>query len=131
MLRVIDMLARISACFLLVFCMLAALTGCGNEKNAPIVGKWEATKVNLNGETISFSELGATDREFSFIFNEDGTCRATLAGIPNEGRYTFNQTSVDVTYGGKSEKLGYENGVLTLCFNYNNEKTLYMFSKVE
>ena len=38
---------------------------------------------------------------------------------------------MDVTYGGKSEKLGYENGVLTLCFNYNNEKTLYMFSKVE
>ena len=54
-----------------------------------------------------------------------------LAGVPNEGTYSFNTTSVDISYGGKNEKLSYDSGVLTLCFNYNNEKTQYMFTKVQ
>ena len=125
------MFSRVCSFLLVILCALLMLTGCGDDKNAPVVGKWEATKVNLNGETISFADLGATDKEFSFEFKEDGTCRAVLAGVPNEGTYTFNTTSVDISYGGKTEKLSYDNGVLTLCFNYNNDKTLYMFSKIQ
>ena len=125
------MSTRVCAFLVTLSCLLLLLAGCGENKNAPIIGKWEATKVNLNGETISFSELGATDKEFSFEFKEDGTCRAVLAGVPNEGTYSFNTTSVDISYGGKNEKLSYDSGVLTLCFNYNNEKTQYMFTKVQ
>ena len=125
------MFSRVCALLIALTCVLMLLAGCGENKNAPVVGKWQATKVNLNGETISFSELDASGKEFSFEFKEDGSCRAVLAGIANEGTYTFNTTSVDIVYGGKNEKLSYDNGVLTLCFNYNNEKTQYMFTKVE
>ncbi len=125
------MFSRICAFLTALTCVLVLLAGCGDGKNAPIVGRWQATKVKLNGETISFAELDCSDKEFSFNFKEDGSCRAVLAGVANEGKYTFNNTSVDIVYGGKTEKLSYDSSVLTLCFNYNNEKTQYLFTRVE
>ena len=122
---------KLIACFLI--CVTAALcfAGCGSDDNSKIVGKWEATKVKLNGETISFAELETDNKEFSFEFRDDGSCKAVLGGVENNGSYTFNHTSVDITYGGKEEKLRYDSGVLTLTFYYNNETTSYMFTKVE
>ena len=52
-----------------------------------------------------------------------------IGGVSNEGSYTFNKTSVDIEYGGKSQKLAYDKGILTLSLNYNNEVTSYMFTK--
>lgn len=121
----------VSALILLVFGMLAALTGCSSEDNSAIVGTWEATKANIHGETIQFSELETENKDFRFVFNSNGSCTAVIAGVSNEGTYTFNKTSVDILYGGKSEKLLYDEGVLTLNFDYNNEKTSYMFTKME
>ena len=121
----------VSALILLVFGMLVVLSGCSSDKHSVIVGTWEATKANINGETIQFSELDTENKDFRFIFNNNGSCKAIIAGVPNEGTYTFNETSVDILYGGKSEKLLYDEGVLTLNFYYNNEKTSYMFTKVE
>ena len=125
------MFSRICAFLMALTCVLVLLAGCGDNKNAPIVGRWQATKVKLNGETIAFSELDCNDKEFSFNFKEDGSCHAVLAGVANEGKYIFNNTSVDIVYGGKEEKLRYDSGVLTLTFYYNNETTSYMFTKVE
>ena len=125
------MFSRICAFLMALTCVLVLLAGCGDNKNAPIVGRWQATKVKLNGETISFAELDCSDKEFSFNFKEDGSCHAVLAGVANEGKYIFNNTSVDIVYGGKTEKLSYDSGVLTLCINYNNEKTQYLFTRVE
>ncbi|MBR1483117.1 MAG: hypothetical protein IJ598_09155 [Ruminococcus sp.] len=119
------------AALLLCMAMAFLICGCSKEENSEIVGHWEATKVNINGETVSFAELDAEDAEFSFDFREDGSCRAVIAGIENNGTYTFNHTAVDISYGGKEEKLRYDDGVLTLTFYYNNEKTSYMFSKME
>ena len=101
------MFSRICAFLTALTCVLVLLAGCGDDKNAPIVGRWQATKVKLNGETISFAELDCSDKEFSFNFKED------------------------IVYGGKTEKLSYDSSVLTLCFNYNNEKTQYLFTRVE
>jgi hypothetical protein len=109
--------------------LLSVLSGCGSEENSPLVGKWVATSAMINGETIMFSELNTEDREFSFTFEKNGKCTAVLAGISNDGTYTFNKTSVDITYGRKTEKLTYNSGVLTLNFNYNNETTSFMFTK--
>ena len=36
---------------------------------------------------------------------------------------------MDIDYGGKSEKLLYSDGMLTMNFNYNNETTSFMFTK--
>ena len=121
----------VSALILLVFGVLAVLTGCSSEDNSAIVGTWEATKANIHGETIQFSELETENKDFRFVFNSNGSCTAVIAGVSNEGTYTFNKTSVDILYGGKSEKLLYDEGVLTLNFYYNNEKTSYMFTKME
>ena len=70
------MFSRICAFLTALTCVLVLLAGCGDDKNAPIVGRWQATKVKLNGETISFAELDCSDKEFSFNFKEDGSCRA-------------------------------------------------------
>ena len=88
---------RIIACLLIC----AAFAGCGSGENSKIVGKWQATKVKLKGETINFSELESEGKEFSFDFREDGSCKAVLGGVENNGSYTFNQTTVDIMYGNK------------------------------
>ena len=122
---------KIIACILVCAAAVLCFAGCGSGENSKIVGKWQATKVKLNGETISFSQLDADGKEFSFDFREDGSCKAVLGGIENNGSYTFNQTTVDIMYGGREEKLKYDRGVLTLTFYYNNEPTSYMFTKIE
>lgn len=111
--------------------LLAFMAGCGSEKNTKLIGRWEATKVNLNGETINFSDLDTNNKEFSFEFREDGSCRTVLGGVENDGTYTFNETTVDIVYGNKTEKLHYDRGVLTLTFRYNHETTAYMFVRVD
>ncbi len=122
---------RFASLLLCALFLLGVLSGCGGGENSAIVGKWTATSARINGETIMFSELNTEDREFSFTFESNGSCTAVLAGISNSGSYTFNKTSVDITYGGKTEKLLYSNGVLTLKFHYNNEDTAFMFTKVQ
>ena len=122
---------RIIACLLICAAVLLCFAGCGSDDNSKIVGKWQATKVKLKGETINFTELESEGKEFSFDFREDGSCKAVLGGVENNGSYTFNQTTVDVMYGNKEEKLKYDRGVLTLTFYYNNEATSYMFTKIE
>ena len=99
---------RIIACLLICAAVLLCFAGC-----------------------INFSELESEGKEFSFDFKEDGSCKAVLGGVENNGSYTFNQTTVDIMYGNKEEKLKYDRGVLTLTFYYNNEATSYLFTKIE
>lgn len=109
---------------------LLMLSGCGgDEKNSKIAGKWVPATATINGETVQFSELNTDSDSFGFVFEPNGSCEVTIAGTKNNGSYTFNETSVDIEYGGKSEKLRYSEGMLTLNFNYNNETTSFVFTK--
>lgn len=104
--------------------------GCGgNEKNKAIAGEWIPTTATINGETVNFSDLNTEADKFGFVFETNGNCEITIAGTKNNGKYTFNDTSVDIDYGGKTERLLYSDGMLTLNFNYNNETTSFMFTK--
>lgn len=120
----------ISAIILIaLFTALFTLAGCGENKNSAIVGEWIPATATINGETVQFSELNADVDSFGFVFKDNGSCEITIAGTKNNGTYTFNETSVDIDYGGKSEKLLYSDGMLTMNFNYNNETTSFMFTK--
>ncbi|MEE1016482.1 hypothetical protein [Ruminococcus sp. JL13D9] len=118
---------------LLTLCLVFGLmlfSGCGdNAQNNEIVGKWVPATATINGETVQFGELNTDSDKFGFVFESNGSCEITIAGTKNSGTYTFNETSVDVEYGGKSEKLRYSDGMLTLNFNYNNETTSFVFTK--
>lgn len=114
---------------LAVFCIFS-FSGCGEEnKNKEIAGEWVPATATINGETVQFSELETDSKNFGFVFNENGSCEITIAGTKNNGSYTFNETSVDIEYGGKQEKLTYAEGMLTLYFNYNNENTSFSFTR--
>ena len=108
--------------------LLAA--GCSSGDNSEIVGEWTPSTVSIGGTTISYSDLETSGRDFSFRFYSSGKCKITIGGITNEGSFTFNETSVDVEYGGKTQKLSYDRGILTLKLDYNGKTTSYMFTKV-
>ena len=126
------MTRSIAAILAAFFCVLfaPALSGCSNADNSAVVGEWTPSTVSINGTTISYSELDTENKDFGFHFYPDGNCKITIGGIQNDGTYTFNETSLDVHYGGKEQKLSYEGGVLTLKLSYNNQTTSYMFTKV-
>lgn len=123
------MIKKIAAFLILFSAAMLLFAGCSTNENSAITGKWEATSASINGETVQFSVLETEGKDFCFEFKSDGTCIATLAGISNNGTYVFNKTSVDIEYGGKTEKLLYDDGVLTLNFYYNNETTSFMFTR--
>ncbi len=114
-----------------LFCLIISwlLAGCGEDKNAAIAGEWVPSTVSIGGTTISYSELDTKGRDFSFRFHPDGKCKIVIGGVQNDGTYTFNDTSVDIQYGGKSQKLSYDQGILTLKMTYNGQTTSYMFTK--
>ena len=112
-----------------IFAALFTLAGCGENKNSEIVGEWIPATATINGETVQFADLDVEADNFGFVFKDNGSCEITIAGTKNNGTYTFNETSVDIDYGGKSEKLLYSDGMLTMNFNYNNETTSFMFTK--
>lgn len=123
---------KTAAILALVLLLLTAavLTGCSNEDNSEIVGEWKPSTVSINGTTISYSDLDTKGKDFSFNFYPDGKCKIIIGGVSNDGSYAFHQTSVDIQYGGKSQKLSYDHGILTLKLDYNNQTTAYMFTKV-
>ena len=121
--------ALCAAAALMIMLTLLFASGCGENKNSEIVGEWVPATANINGETIKFSELNTDNNNFGFVFEENGSCEVTIAGTKNSGSYVFNDTSVDIEYGGKTERLAYSDGMLTLYFNYNNESTSFMFTK--
>ena len=77
------------------------LSGCSDEGNEAIVGEWTPSTVSIHGSTIAYSDLDTEGREFSFDFYSNGKCKIVIGGISNEGTYTFNETSVDIQYGGQ------------------------------
>lgn len=121
--------ALCAAAALTIMLTLLFASGCSENKNSEIVGEWVPATANINGETIKFSELNTDSNNFGFVFEENGSCEVTIAGTKNNGSYVFNDTSVDIEYGGKTERLAYSDGMLTLYFNYNNESTSFMFTK--
>lgn len=121
--------ALCAAAALTIMLTLLFASGCSENKNSEIVGEWVPATANINGETIKFSELNTDSNNFGFVFEENGSCEVTIAGTKNSGSYVFNDTSVDIEYGGKTERLAYSDGMLTLYFNYNNESTSFMFTK--
>ena len=123
---------KATAVLLTVLCLFAALAlaGCGESNNSPIVGEWKPSTVSIGGTTISYSDLETKDKEFAFEFYDNGKCRIIIGGVTNEGTYVFNETSVDIEYGGKTQKLNYDKGILTLKLDYHNRTTAYMFTKV-
>ena len=112
-----------------VITALFTLAGCGENKNSAIVGEWIPASATINGETVQFAELDVDVDKFGFVFNDNGSCEITIDNTKNNGTYSYNETSVDIDYGGKSEKLIYSDGMLTMNFNYNNETTSFMFTK--
>ena len=123
------MLKRMAAT-VLICVFLLALAGCSSKDNSELVGEWKPSTVSIDGTTISYSELQTKGRDFSIEFYSSGKCRIKIAGIENEGSFSFNETSVDIEYGGKTQKLSYDQGILTLKFEYDGQTTSYMFSKV-
>ena len=121
---------RIVALALCIILTLTLLAGCNEKKNEAIVGTWVPTSASFNGQTIQYTELDTEEHGFKFTFEDDGSCTLILAGVKNEGTYVFNETSVDIMYGGKTEKLSYDNGIITLNLNYNNETTSFMFTRL-
>ena len=122
-------IASVLCTCLLAFCALL-LSGCSADNNSAIVGDWEPGTVSIRGTTISYSELETKGNGFSLKFFSDGKCKIVIGGVSNEGTYTFNETSVDVQYAGKSQKLSYDHGMLTLKLTYNDQTMLLMFNKV-
>lgn len=123
------MIKKVSALLIYAVLFLCVFSGCSDDNNEEIVGKWVPSTVMLGSSTISYSEIVKEGKEFSLEFDRSGKCRLVLGGIENEGEYTFNETSVDINYSGQSLKLDYSGGILTLTLNYNNESTSYMFTK--
>lgn len=121
---------KFAALSLLCLLISLLLPGCGEENNSAIAGEWVPSTVSIGGTTISYSELDTKGRDFNFRFNPDGKCKIVIGGVQNDGTYTFNDTSVDIQYGGKSQKLSYDQGILTLKMTYNGQTTSYMFTKV-
>ncbi len=124
------MIKKTAAIILCAFFMIIMFNGCGADKNSEIVGKWVPTTASLNGSTVQYRELGIDEDQFSFTFESDGKCSATLAGIEGEGTYVFNETSVDVVINDETQRLNYDNGNLTLTLNYDNNTTSFTFTKV-
>ncbi len=113
-----------------VVSLLFMLFGCSDNKNLEIVGEWVPTTATIDGSTVKYEELGIEKDEFGFVFKENGTCSATIAGITEEADYTFNGTSVDIEINGQSHKLSYDNGNLTLSLDYSEGYTTVTFAKV-
>ncbi len=117
---------------LLLFCALSAFTvfsGCGSNENSEIVGEWVPASAVINGESVQYSELEVDQNDFALRFESDGKCTVTLAGITNEGSYTFSDTAVDIKANENEYKLDYENGTLTLALDYSNNAASFTFTK--
>lgn len=109
--------------------MALMMSGCGDNYNSEIAGKWIPTSANLNGKSVKYSDLNLEDGYFSLEFSESGHCRATIAGVEGEGDYTFNNTSVDIKIDGEEYKIDYSNNTLTLSLNYGGTKSSFGFVK--
>ncbi len=123
------MIKKFVAILMCSLCILAVFVGCGNNKNAEIVGEWLPTTATINGETIKYSELGIEENHFSLTFTQDGKCTAILAGITSESDFTFNGTSVDIELNGTQHKLEYNAGTLKWTLNYGEDNTSFTFAK--
>lgn len=113
-----------------VVSLVFMLFGCTDNKNQEIIGEWVPTTATIDGSTVKYEELGIEKDQFGFEFKENGKCVATIAGLTEESQYTFNGTSVDIEINGQSHKLSYDNGSLTLSFNYSEGYTTFTFTKV-
>ncbi len=120
---------RIAAVPLIFLLLGILLSGCDGDNNSAIVGEWVPSTVSIGGTTIAYSELNTEGQSFQLRFFDNGKCEITLGGVKNDGTYTFNDTAVDIKYGGKTQKLSYDQGILTLKMDYNGQPTSYMFTK--
>ena len=123
------MIKKIAGALCCVLIMLVIFTGCGENTNTEIVGKWVPTTATLNGETVKYSELGIDESQFCFVFESNGKCTATLAGISGNGTYTYHNTSVDVEINNDTKKLDYDGSTLTLNLDYDGNSTSIAFIK--
>ncbi len=123
------MIKKLAVLLMCSLCILAVFVGCGDDKNAEIVGEWLPTTATINGETVKYSELGIKENHFSLTFTQDGKCTAVLAGISSESKYTFNDSSVDIELNGEPHKLEYSYGTLKWTLNYGGEATSFTFAK--
>ena len=123
------MIKKIAGALCCVLIMLVIFTGCGENTNTEIVGKWVPTTATLNGETVKYSELGIDESQFCFVFESNGKCTATLAGISGEGTYIYHDTSIDVNINNDTKKLDYDGSTLTLNLDYDGNSTSIAFIK--
>ena len=123
------MIKKIAGALCCVLIMLVIFTGCGENTNTEIVGKWVPTTATLNGETVKYSELGIDESQFCFVFESNGKCTATLAGISGNGTYNYHNTSVDVEINNDTKKLDYDGSTLTLNLDYDGNSTSIAFIK--
>lgn len=115
-----------------VIIILFAFSGCTGKENSEIVGSWVPATAKIGGTTVNYSTLELEDGKFALEFFENGKCVITLAGIDNDGTYTFNGTSVDIITGKDERKLDYSNGTLTLNLEYDNNNSMQLtFTKTK
>ena len=85
--------------FLLVCCVMLALTGCSKMK---IVGEWELTGFVVNGEEKTLQEMGYTEAKaeaFKLVIEKDGTGNYAGLGITwkKDGKnYVLSALGVEV-----------------------------------
>ncbi len=123
------MIKKLAGALCGILIMLVVFTGCTENTNTDIVGKWIPTTATINGETVKYSELGIEESQFRFVFEANGKCTATLAGISGAGTYTYHETSVDVEINSETKKLDYDGATLTLNLDYDNNSTSITFIK--
>ena len=116
--------------FLPVMAAEAEFTPSVTNKPAPTIVPVMDPDGNPLDDTERIAPIEFFTDHIGLTFYSGGKCSVTIGGVTNEGSFTFNETSVDVEYGGKTQKLSYDRGILTLKLDYNGNTTSYMFTKV-
>jgi len=103
---------------ILVFVLTFALTAC----SAPVVGEWEITEINANGEIFDKDDLEEYGGSMTLEVNADGTCTLTESGSGEsysiDMYWTFEDDTLflyaDEDKEGEALQLEYKDGKLTL-----------------
>ena len=107
------------AALMLVFAMtVLMLAGCGGSKDAPVVGTWNATTIEMGGSTIKIDEwlslAGLSDMKNEMELKSDGKLTVDLMGEQGEGTWKYEEPKVTLTIEGDDTVAEYKDGKIVL-----------------